>query len=75
MSISPKLALSGRIFEKDYKENISIKEFAKIASEIGYQGVELRKTNEYIKQNIEDEFKKEDEDRNYWSWGYCSLAY
>jgi len=39
-----KLALSGRIFEKDYKENIPLKEFARIASNIGYQGIELRRT-------------------------------
>jgi len=39
-----KLALSGRLFEKDYKDNIPFKEFCEIASKIGYQGVELRKT-------------------------------
>ncbi|MFH0796439.1 MAG: sugar phosphate isomerase/epimerase family protein [Candidatus Omnitrophota bacterium] len=39
-----KLALSGRIFEQDYKENIPLEEFVEIASEIGYQGIELRRT-------------------------------
>lgn len=39
-----KLALSGRLFERDYRDNIPFKEFCEIASKIGYQGVELRKT-------------------------------
>ncbi len=44
-----KLALSGRLFEKDYKENIPIKEFAEVAAKIGYRGVELRKTQVSLK--------------------------
>ena len=39
-----KIALSGRLFERDYKENIPLKEFIKIASDIGYKGIELRRT-------------------------------
>ena len=39
-----KLALSGRLFEREYKESIPMKDFVQIAAKIGYQGVELRKT-------------------------------
>ena len=39
-----KLALSGRLFEREYTDNIPMREFAEIASGTGYQGVELRRT-------------------------------
>jgi sugar phosphate isomerase/epimerase len=42
--MNAKLALSGRLFERDYRDNVPLQVFAKIASDIGYQGVELRKT-------------------------------
>ena len=46
--MNAKLALSGRLFERDYRENVPLREFAKIASDIGYEGVELRKTQVYL---------------------------
>ncbi len=40
--MASKIILSGRLFEKNYKENIPFRRFAEVASKIGYDGVELR---------------------------------
>lgn len=49
-----KLALSGRIFEEDYKKNIPLEKFVKIASDIGYQGIELRSTQVSLETPYKD---------------------
>jgi sugar phosphate isomerase/epimerase len=51
-----KIALSGRIFETENGMEKSIDEFIKIASEIGYEGVELR--NSQIGNLSIDEIKR-----------------
>ena len=51
-----KIALSGRIFETENGLEESVDEFIKIASEIGYEGIELR--NSQIGNLSIDEIKK-----------------